>query len=635
MAVRKRNVLVLSTAVLLAGGAAAIAGGGGTVAHAFDPTQAPEIQDRLLDATADIELGYNSPVSQDGPSVGNYQAASNKQCDVTLGGNVKVNQGCVNVSAPAFQGRSQAQNETSIAANPADPNQLVATSNDYRRGDGTCGVSWSNNGGRLWQDSTLPNGFVSGAAYGAAREYFQGSGDPSVAWDSKGNVYYSCQEFQRGAPTTNNPDTSSSIYLYRSTGNGGASWSFPGSAVRESACLTTGCSAPFIDKPFMTVDNHAGSPFQDRIYVTWTEFASDHSAFIYGAHSSDYGRTFSKPVLVSGNTSLCPNNYGFGTTATTGQHSNCNENQFSDPFTGADGNLYVAFNNTNNSVSGGGDNHNQILLARSTDGGATFSAPVLVSNYYDLPDCATYQNGQDFGRACVPEQGSQKDSVFRATNYASGAVNPTNSSQIVVTLGSYVNSTDAKTCTPNGVAAHTGDNLFNGVKTSACANKILVSVSNTGGTTFANTDPTTEPTANGSSQNGSDQWWQWTGFTGDGKIVTSYYDRSYGNDETTGNMDITVSASQNGSNQLSFKQKLVTSSSMPLPTEFPNGLGNSQFFGDYTGLAVSNQANPLWMDTRDVDLFDCGTSPPALCTGTEPNGRTANDQDIFTDQVGV
>ena len=636
MALRKRKALVLVAAVLLAAGAVAIRGGGGTVVHAFDPTNAPEIQDRLLDATADIELGFNSPVARDGPSVGNFQASSNKQCNVTLGSNVKVNQGCLNVSDPRFQGRAQAQNETSIAANPADPNQLVATSNDYRRGDGTCGVAWSNNGGRLWQDSTLPNGFVRGGAYGAAREYFQASGDTSVAWDSKGNVYYDCQEFMRGKPTTNNPDGSSAIYLYRSTGNGGASWSFPGTAVREAGCIGTACNTtPFIDKPLMTVDNHSGSPFQDRIYVTWTEFAADGSAFIYGAHSSDYGRTFSKPVLVSRNSSLCPNNYGLGTTATTGEHSNCNENQFSDPFTGADGNLYVVFNNFNNSLSSASDNHNQVLLVRSTDGGATFSAPVLVSNYYDLPDCATYQNGQDLDRACVPEQGGQQDSVFRATNYASGAVNPTNSTQIVVTLGSYINSTDASTCTPTGVSAQTGLNLFGGVKTSACANKILVSVSNTSGTSFADTDPTTEPTANGPSQNGSDQWWQWSAFTSDGRIVASYYDRSYGSDETTGSMDITVSSSQNGLNQLSFKQKQVTSSSMPLPTEFPNSRGNSQFFGDYTGLAVSNHANPLWMDTRDVDLFDCGTTPPAVCTGTEPNGRQANDEDLFTDQVGV
>src|SRR6202011_4739970 len=136
------------------------------------------------------------------------------------------------------------------------------------------------------------------------------------------------------------------------------------------------------------------------------------------------------------NTTLCTITFGAGTT-----QGNCNANQFSDPFTGSDGALYVAFNYFNNAVTGsdgglyvafnhlnnavtGSDNRNQILLAKSTDGGVSFSLPVKVGDYYDLPDCSTYQGGQDAGRACVPEKGSSMNSVFRATNYPSGAVNP-------------------------------------------------------------------------------------------------------------------------------------------------------------------------------------------------------------------
>jgi hypothetical protein len=67
------------------------------------------------------------------------------------------------------------------------------------------------------------------------------------------------------------------------------------------------------------------------------------------------------------------------------------------------GALYVTWDNYNNTVTGS-DNRNQILLAKSTNGGASFGAPVKVGDYYDLPDCATYQGGQDAGRACVPEK---------------------------------------------------------------------------------------------------------------------------------------------------------------------------------------------------------------------------------------
>jgi len=74
---------------------------------------------------------------------------------------------------------------------------------------------------------------------------------------------------------------------------------------------------------------------------------------------------------------------------------------------------------------------------------------------------------------------------------------------------------------------------------------------------------------------------------------------------------------------------------MPLPTQFPDAQGNSQFIGDYTGMSSVSGAHPLWADTRNPDAFLCpGTAapgvPPALCTAAEPNGLIANDQQIYT-----
>ena len=366
--------------------------------------------------------------------------------------------------------------------------------------------------------------------------------------------------------------------------------------------------------------------------MTWTVFAADGTAYLDEVHSSDYGQTFSSPVVVSTTSPLCSNTFGVPTPQGT-----CNENQFSDPFTGPDGALYVAYANFNNSVTGS-DNRNQVLLVRSTDGGQTFGAPVKVSDYYDLPDCATYQAGQDAGRACVPEKGSATNSVFRATNFPSGAVNPRNPSQVAVTVGSYINrdSNESNGCAPAGFSSATGINLYTGVKTAGvCSNKILLSVSDNGGSTFTGTttDPRTLPvitTAPGQAR--TDQWFQWASFTPEGTLVASYYDRQYGSDETTGNMDVSVSSSNGLSH---FAVTRATSSSMPLPTQFPDSIGNSTFFGDYSGLTAESGAHPLWMDTRDPDAFVCpGTGapgvPPALCSGTEPNGLVANDQNIFT-----
>ena len=591
-----------------------------------------KIQKRILSGFASFEAGIGvpakAPVARAGARMRN---AGVILCPRNFGPNVLVNQNCLNITDVDLQGRGQAQNETAIAQNPNNPRQMVAGFNDYRRGDGTCGAAFSGNGGSSWADSTMPNGFTRGTNFGGvARQYWQAGGDPSVAWDSRGNAYFDCQVFMRGPGTTNNPDLSSAVYVFRSTGDGGASWNFTGHPAVETFNTNP---AVLTDKPYMTVDNHPGSPFRDRIYVTWTQFAADGSAYIMEVHSDDYGQTFSSPVVVSTTSPLCVNTFGAGTPDGT-----CNENQFSDPFTGPDGTLYVAFDNFNNATVSSTDNHNQVLLTKSTDGGQTFSAPVLVGNYYDLPDCATYQGGQDAGRLCVPEKGTAQNSVFRATNYPSGAVNPTNPSQVAVTFGSYINrdSNESNGCVPAGTSPTTGGNLYTGVKTvGACNNKILLTVSSDGGSTFTGTttDPRQLPVVTTAKrQNGTDQWWQWTAFTPRGTLVSSYYDRQYGSDETTGNMDISVSTSKNLSK---FQVRRATSASMPLPTQFPDSQGNSLFFGDYSGLSAVSGAHPLWMDTRDPDAFLCpGTAapgvPPALCTGSEPNGLLANDQQIYT-----
>jgi hypothetical protein len=480
-------------------------------------------------------------------------------------------------------------------------------------------------------------GFTRGTAFGGvARQYWQAGGDTSVAWDTKGNAYFDCQMFMRGPGTTNNPDQSSAVYVFRSTQNNGGSWNFPGRPVVEANVSGTATGLPLEDKPYMTVDNHKGSPFQDRVYVTWTLFAADGTAYIYEEHSADYGETFSAPVLVSKSSSLCTNTYGLPT-----PNGPCNENQDSQPFTGPDGSLYVVYTNYNNSVSSATDNHNQMLIVKSKDGGATFSTPVLVSNFYDLPDCATYQNGLDAGRLCVPEKGPTNNSIFRANNYASGSVSPKNGN-VVITFGSYINrnSNEKNGCIPAGFTAG-GTNLYTGVKTpGACNNDILISTSTNGGASFTGT--TTDPrqltsiTSTGK-QKTTDQFWQWAAYSNTGKLAVSYYDRQYGQDEFNGSSDVSLS----GLNTWNFSTVRVTTGSMPPPTQFPDVNGASLFYGDYTGLAaVGNVAYPIWMDTRGKDRFLCaGTGapgvPPAICTLTQPNGVVANDQDIYESAVHI
>ena len=136
----------------------------------------------------------------------NYQPSGQDACAENRGGNVKENQNCENVSDPDLAGRGQAQNETAIAIDPNDKNHVIASQNDYRRGDGNCYGAYSLDGGRHWSDTTIPTGFVRGTNFGGkARQYFQAGGDTSVAWDTKGNAYLSCQLFDRGAGVSRTP----------------------------------------------------------------------------------------------------------------------------------------------------------------------------------------------------------------------------------------------------------------------------------------------------------------------------------------------------------------------------------------------------------------------------------------------
>ena len=635
MRIARRRAAAMLAAGGLALGAAVALSSQNAAAATFGYQNLNSVQKRHVSGLLAAELGgagnqarAAAPLA---PAAAVPQVPGPNGCPVKLGSNVKVNQNCLNLTDSDLQGRGQAQNETWVAVDPNNSSHVLSSYNDYRRGDGTCGVSYSLNGGKSWADTTTPNGFTRGDIFGTPREYWQGGGDTSVAWDTKGNSYLSCQLFNRGNGVSPNPDQSSGFFLFRSTHTDGASFNFPGRPVEE-ANDTAGAGNVLIDKALMTVDNHPASKFADRIYVSWTTFAADGTAYIYEAFSNDYGESFSAPVLVSGDSNLCGNTFGLPT-----PQGRCNENQDSQPFTAPDGTLYVVYTNFNNVVTGN-DNRNQILIARSNNGGKSFSKPVKASDFYDLPDCDTYQGtGADPGRACVPEKGSSHNSVFRATNYPIGAVDPTDSNRIVVTVGSYINrnSNENRGCTPDGFAAD-GLNKYIGVKDGGCNNDILYSVSTNGGKAFSGTtiDPRLLPVVTDTAKQATtDQFWQGATITPNGTLVVDYYDRSYGNDNTTGYSDITVSASHD---RVTFAHKRVTSSSNPPPTQF-----NGQFMGDYIGIdATDTTAYPIWSDTRAVDEFLCpGTGtpgvPPQVCTASAPNASIANDQDIFTAGVAI
>src|SRR5690242_3233771 len=163
----KTRWLATVGAVAVAAGSLLTLGSTASSAQPFGLQSLNSVQKRHVSGMLSSELDVSNAARQRGaapvrstPRVPQQPGPSG--CTATRGSNRKVNANCLNLTDADLSGRGQAQNETWIAVDPNDSSRIVASYNDYRRGDGTCGVSYSSNAGRTWADSTTPNGFVRG-----------------------------------------------------------------------------------------------------------------------------------------------------------------------------------------------------------------------------------------------------------------------------------------------------------------------------------------------------------------------------------------------------------------------------------------------------------------------------------------
>src|SRR6185437_6917566 len=200
------------------------------------------------------------------------------------------------------------QNETSIAVDPNNPNRIVASANDYVTRTWTCSISgtpcsalgdaysgtyFSNNGGSTWccasTDPAHLGTLIPGVTHLTGGPYDAG-GDPSVAFDSHGHVFYAGLGFNR----TSAPNT---VAVNKGTfdGAGQLSWSAP------VFINPTTSPSTLNDKEWIAVDHNPSSAFRDNIYVTWTRFLfNGHTGAytqspIFFVRSTDGGATFSAP----------------------------------------------------------------------------------------------------------------------------------------------------------------------------------------------------------------------------------------------------------------------------------------------------------------------------------------------------
>lgn len=263
------------------------------------------------------------------------------------------------------------QNETAIAVDPNNPARVVAAANDYvartwpcsiggtpcsALGDAYSGTYFSNDGGATWCcSSTGPSNLgtlIPGVTRLTGGSYDAG-GDPALAFDSRGDVFYAGLGFNR----TSAPNT---VAVNRGgfDGSGRLSWSPP--------VLINATTAPSTlnDKEWIAADWHVTSPYRDRVYVSWTRFIFNpqNGAFvqspIFFAFSQDGGQTFSKPQNISGNVLY---------------------DQGSRPVVGYDGTVYVFFEGSTRLAT-----LSSTYVVKSTDGGMTFGKPVAIATVADI-----------------------------------------------------------------------------------------------------------------------------------------------------------------------------------------------------------------------------------------------------------
>ena len=147
---------------------------------------------------------------------------------VDAGLNIRVNQ----------DASGQDQNETMIAVNPLDPNNLVVVARDLRDGTVKLGYYASFDGGQSWQDGVLQE------------TTYTYQSDPVVAFCADGSVVAVTLSFNSGSGR--------GLFLYRSS-DGGVTWS--GSTPIEDLP-----SEMHLDKGWVTCDT-TGSTFSNRVYV--------------------------------------------------------------------------------------------------------------------------------------------------------------------------------------------------------------------------------------------------------------------------------------------------------------------------------------------------------------------------------
>lgn len=288
------------------------------------------------------------PTAADVPVSGPRKGYAPMILDARVGANVRLGADPAAVAASNPQ-----QAEPHVARSASNPELLLATFQEGRLSDGgalTCGLALSQDGGLTWTRGLIPQlTRLDGGSYFRAT-------DPVAAIGPQGDLYLNTL----GA--LDNAFSMTAVVLSRST-DGGATWDAPVEIYRSPNAQM------MADKNWLAVNDYPGAPRSGRLITTWTSFTTDSRGNATGNNllastSDNRGVTWTAPVAIT-------------PTGST--------NQGSQPLFLPDGSLAVIYFTFSSITSG---TLGSIQCKLSPDGGLTFpsTATTAVNNIYGWDD---------------------------------------------------------------------------------------------------------------------------------------------------------------------------------------------------------------------------------------------------------
>jgi hypothetical protein len=259
-------------------------------------------------------------------------------------------------------------NEPDVEANPADPLNIIASSNDY----GSCCDQYYTtvDGAASWSTGNM-----------SIEKPLKIGSDPVTVFDTKhgtaihASLSYSVQHAAGSQACDGDLIVSPSR-------DGGLTWLKP-VVVDDGIGCDFSKSQLFSDKEWIVTDNYPGSPHYGRTYLTWAKFLSRYGDYkespILEAHSDDGGFHWSAPQEISGS------NAGLCGLQNDGPAAQCDQDQGAVGTIAPDGTLHVAFVNEQNPAlqEAGESAEDQYLMVSSTDGGESWSSPTFIVGLED------------------------------------------------------------------------------------------------------------------------------------------------------------------------------------------------------------------------------------------------------------